>query len=75
VAAIHCGSLVEDNSIKNAGHEDLHILITFNNASPNDFGLSRGLGAMQVSVVAKVPGISEETVKEFNTGIDFIAPQ
>jgi oxalate decarboxylase len=63
------------HSIQNVGHGDLHILVIFNNPSPQDIGLSFGLGAMQVEVVAKVLGVSEETVREFNTHVDFIAPQ
>lgn len=63
------------HSITNVGEEDLHILIIFNNASPTDIGLSRGLGAMRPGVVAKVLGVPEETVKEFKKDIDFIAPQ
>ena len=62
------------HSIKNVSDVDLHILAIFNNASPEDIGLSFGLGAMQVDVVSKVLGISSETVREFNTKVQFIAP-
>ena len=62
-------------SIKNIGHEDMHILLIFNNASPEVIGLLFGLGAMQVDVVAEVLGVSDETVREFNTDVAFIAPQ
>jgi hypothetical protein len=63
------------HSIQNIGHGDLRILVIFNNASPQDIGLSFGLGAMQAEVVAKVLGVSEETIREFNTRVDLIAPQ
>lgn len=63
------------HSIQCISHEDLHLLAVFNNASPADIGVSYGLGAMQVEVVAKVLGISPETVREFNTKVHLIAPQ
>ena len=62
------------HSIENTGKDDLHILVIFNNAMPEDIGISRGIGAM-VEPIAKTIGVPEAAVARFHLKVNLIAPQ
>ena len=63
------------HSIKNIGDEELSLLVVFNNASPNDIGISVGLGGMSSKVLSETFGVPAETFKKFRDNVLFIAPQ
>jgi oxalate decarboxylase len=63
------------HSIKNIGDEELSLLVVFNNESPNDIGISVGLGGMSNKVLAETLGVPAETFKKFRHDVQFIAPQ
>ena len=63
------------HSIRNAGTDDLRLLVIFNNATPNDIGISVGLGGMSDKVLGESLGVPAATFKDFKKTIRFIAPQ
>ena len=63
------------HSIRNPGPGDLHVLVIFNNADPNDIGISVGLGGMSSVVLSETLGAPADVFANFRSDVLFIAPQ
>ncbi len=63
------------HSIQNIGDSDLKMLVIFNNDSPNDIGISVGLGGMDPFVLAETLGASPSVFEGFRKDVELIAPQ
>lgn len=60
--------------ISNPGQDELRMLVIFNNANPNDIGISEGFQPLPDEVLALTFGVPAETFKDFDRQIPWIAP-
>jgi hypothetical protein len=51
------------------------MLVIFNNASPDDIGVSQALAGMEEWVLGESLGVPPDTFKKFKKNVKFIAPQ
>jgi oxalate decarboxylase len=63
------------HSIANIGEGELSMLVIFNNASPDDIGVSQALAGMADSVLGETLGVPPDTFKRFKKNVKLIAPQ
>lgn len=63
------------HSITNIGDGDLVMLVIFNNASPDDIGVSQALGGMDPRVLSEVLGAKPQVFEKLKKDIVLIAPK